>query len=612
MKLPWIIISCIHLAIAGFAGEPLELRVEGRRLYVKAHIPPGVTQFEVRIASDRNQTISRFSDISPNDLQYEKRQAQYAKYNRDFFYPVVDVALEPGMEGVGVFNDDARGTYIAGGPYYRERLVLASEIVIPPHKLEPWENALFVEPRTGNTLQRFYLTNTYPVILREFSHTYELLSEDWSGTVSIHIPDKNGVQELARQQIASPASPASKALKAFQGTGISRERLTTSLEALLRDLLRRQNNDPVSPMYGALHNFYDLDAKTHRTAYWIWGGAPFVKLAIDALTLPEIQEKFTRDTLMHSAEKVGNLYLKYQVREKNHPSRGSFLVIWVRGLREENGFKKWVGTSDSGMMVRWAIMPLFEATGDSTYLEAAKLWVDEEERLLDAYEIIPHRFYYDDDEFSPSILDETGWDPEGHAALYEVTGEDRYRQIGKQYMDQHMAKFARDDGLWQRVYNIETEETVETARMTRGLGWAMEGLLAMNRMYPDTEYLAYAEKMAEHLIRSQHPSGAWSFVFDLPPDSLGITEKGTAFWSLMFYQLYKATDQEKYLITARRALTWCLDHQYTGPDPEAIGSLVGNTPASAVGYRFFFNVSCAYTSGFLGLAILEELKLMEQ
>ena len=112
-----------------------------------------------------------------------------------------------------------------------------------------------------------------------------------------------------------------------------------------------------------------------------------------------------------------------------------------------------------------------------------------------------------------------------------MTREEEYRQIGKQYMDKHMAKFAREDGLWQRNYNIKTGKTTKTAYMTRGLGWAMEGLMAMNRMYPNSKYLDYAKKMAEHLIRWQHPSGVWSFKFNEPPESLGITEKGTAFWS---------------------------------------------------------------------------------
>lgn len=588
----------------------LRLEVTGSTLAIKAYIPKDNSQFEIEIESDRNRDISRFTDISANDKQAGERKAKYDTAKRDFWYPVVDVEVEPGMEGVCVFTGDTKGTYIFGGPYYTERFPVSREIVIPANKLENWENSLFVEPSKGKEVTRFFLRKTFPVVLREFSYDFKLLTEDWSGTVTLNVYTADGKVEIAKQKVqAKKQEWKDKVLESFKGKAISQKRLIASLKALIKDNLRRQNNNPYSPMDGSLYNFYDLDAKVHRSSYWIWGGAPFVKLVIDALKYPEITSEFNKEELMNSVEKIGQLYMKYQIQDSTHPSRGSMLVIWTRGLNSPNGYQKLIGTSDTGMMMRWAIIPLFQATGDSLYLASAKRWCLGEERLLKEYDQLPHWHVYDDEKFHESILDETGWDPEGHAALYEVTGEDRYRQIGKMYMDRRMSVFQREDGLWQRNYNRITKKVAPNANMTRGLGWAMEGLLAMNRMYPDTVYLEYAKKMAEHLLKSQLPSGAWAFTFSASPEEFGITDKGTAFWSLMFYQLYEATQDKKYLQAARKALTWCLENQYTGPDPEAIGSLVGRTPASAVGYRPYYNVSTAYTTAFFGLAILEELKL---
>ena len=295
--------------------------------------------------------------------------------------------------------------------------------------------------------------------------------------------------------------------------------------------------------------------------------------------------------------------------EEGHPSEGSFLVIWSRRF---NRYTKWIGTSDSGVMIRWALIPLFKATGDSTYLKASEYWCVQKGAMLDTFDILPHYYRYDEDRFNERILDETGWDPEGHAALYEVTGDDRYRKIGKEFMDKHMKAFQREDGLWHRAYDWTTEEHVETIKMTRGLGWAMEGLLAMNRMYPDTIYLEYAEKMAKQFQDNQNEDGSWSYIFDGDAEVVGISEKGTALWSMLFYQLYQATGKSAYLQTARNALNWCLENQYTGPDIEAIGGLVGSTPASMVGIRQYFPASCAYTTGFFGMAILEELKVLDK
>ena len=115
--------------------------------------------------------------------------------------------------------------------------------------------------------------------------------------------------------------------------------------------------------------------------------------------------------------------------------------------------------------------------------------------------------------------------------------------------------------------------------------------------------------MAEHLLKAQQPDGSWAFQFDQPVKKVGVSEKGTALWSLLLYRLHSGTKDPRHLAAARRALRWCIDQQYTGPDMEAHGSIVGVSPHSAVGYRPWFRVACVYTSGFFGLAVLEELKL---
>jgi hypothetical protein len=92
---------------------------------------------------------------------------------------------------------------------------------------------------------------------------------------------------------------------------------------------------------------------------------------------------------------------------------------------------------------------------------------------------------------------------------------------------------------------------------------------------------------------------------------VGFDDKGTPLWCYLFYRLYSATGDPKHLDAARKALTWCIQNQYIGPDPDAHGGVVGVNPQSAVSFRPWFRVSCAYTSGFFGLAVLEELKLAE-
>jgi hypothetical protein len=592
------------------SGTQLNLTLRGKQLRIEANLPSGTRQFEMRIESSRNNPITRFSAISPYDRDMERRRARYNRSPHDTWFPVVDIELEQGMEGVCIFKGDPSGAYTFGGPYYDDQAELSKTIVVPSGRLEYWENSLRV-PTKDIEIERFYLRKTYPALLDEFRHTINLLSVDWNGTVSLHVETDQGMRELASGQIGcGQMAWVDRELEAYKGKGMSRERLIAALSALITDGMRRQNTNPHSPTYGSFHTFYDFDAKLHRTAYWLWGGSPIVKMVCDAIRLPEIQSRFDTEDLVHRVDKVGQLYLKYQVRAADHPSRGSFLVIWTR---KPSGYRKWVGTSDSGIMHKWAILPLYHATGNPAYLEAARFWSLEKGRLLKRHEILPHYYLYDENRFNEGILDETGWDPEGHEALYLATGEDIHRQIARTYMDKHMAKFQNENGLWNRSYDIARRQAYPPSHMTRGMGWAMEGLLAMNTVFPDTIYLDYARKMAEHLVTHQRPDGSWYWVFDAEEgsDPAVTTEKGTPLWSFLFYRLYHATQDERYLVTARKALMWCLEHQYTGPDPEAIGGLVGRTNASMVGYRYFYDATCAYATGFFGLAILEELKLSE-
>ena len=585
------------------------LTKQGREILVEAYIPRGITEFELRIESDRNNPVSSAREISSTDPDPAERALEFQMSPLDVRYPVVDIRLEPGMDGVCIFEDEPAGNYIFGGPFFRESLTLEKVITLPAHKLEFWENSLMLDHTTPK-IEKIYLRKTFPVILRDFKHTIGLLSNDWSGKISIVIFEDKQPRAIASARIESEQMDVWKAknIEQMKGSGMARKRLIAALDLLIEDGLRRQNNNPYSPTYGNLYAFYDLEAKLHRTNYWNWASTHYVKMVLDAIKVPEIQQLYNTNELIEAVDKIGRNVLKYQLKEEGHPSQGSFLVIWSRRF---NRYTKWIGTSDSGVMIRWALIPLFQATGDSTYLEASKYWCLQKGGMLDTFTILPHYYLYDEDRFNERILDETGWDPEGHAALYEVTGDDQFRKIGKVFMDKHMKAFQREDGLWHRSYDWTTGKHVETIKMTRGLGWAMEGLLAMNRMYPDTIYLDYAEKMAKKLKDSQNDDGSWSFIFDGDPEEVGISEKGTALWSLLFYQLYEATGKSGYLQAARKALLWCLENQYTGPDVEAIGGLVGSTPASMVGVRQYFPASCAYTTGFFGLAILEELKIQE-
>jgi hypothetical protein len=224
------------------------------------------------------------------DPDPEARALEFQASPLDVRYPVVDIRLEPGMDGVCIFEDEPVGDYIFGGPFFRESLPLEQVITLPAHKLEYWENSLMLDHTTPK-IEKIYLRKTFPVILREFKHTINLLSKDWSGKISIVIFEDKEPIEIAFARIASKQMDAWKAknMEQMKGSGISRKRLIAALDLLIEDGLRRQNNNPYSPTYGSLHAFYDLEAKLHRTSYWNWASTALLWCLENQYTGPDTE-----------------------------------------------------------------------------------------------------------------------------------------------------------------------------------------------------------------------------------------------------------------------------------------------------------------------------------
>ena len=176
-------------------------------------------------------------------------------------------------------------------------------------------------------------------------------------------------------------------------------------------------------------------------------------------------------------------------------------------------------------------------------------------------------------------------------------------------MDNMIRMFESPNGLWYRRYHQDTKTVSRVESITRGQGWAMEGLLAMDRMIPDSIYLEKAVKLADHLLHYQQPEGYWFTRMQGTLKENGISEKGTALWSLLFYYLYERTGDERHLHAARRALAWCVRIQENGDDYHAFGGIAGVSPMSGVVFRPWFPLVCLYTCSFAGLAIIEELKI---
>jgi len=231
--------------------------------------------------------------------------------------------------------------------------------------------------------------------------------------------------------------------------------------------------------------------------------------------------------------------------------------------------------------------------------------------LTRTFDIIPMDYMIRAGRWKDYALNEQGFGTEGINELFKVDPDPDYQRIGDEYMKMLLKKFESEEGIWNRMYRIDEGRKVPTRYVAKSQGWATEGLLANYELTGDNMYLDKAENIAEQLMKYQSSNGSWQFIYN-SGNTNETAEKATAIWSVLFYKLYHHTQNENYLQTARKALLWCLNNQYNGPDPLAHGGLVAVTRASGVIYRRWFPMECLYASGFFGLAVLEELALQEK
>ena len=589
----------------------IHIQKQDRHIHIRGQMDglPGL--LEIRFTSDRNQSISSYHEVSSRHPDAEEIRKARQNETWDIFYPVVDIVPTGSMQGVAGFNQSLQTLYSINGMLNQALFIMmGSKITLENEYLLNWENSVYIESE-GAQMTSFYLTDQVEVT-RELDLRYDLLSASWSGEVAVYsVPER---EELARVSIDDSAiNPAQGSLSRLSGKGLSRERLIASLVATLHYTMGSQDKSTRSKTRNGLCLFYDMEAETYRRPTWIWGWGPSIKLLIESAQLGEVVKSIPRETLLKTARDIGETSLEFQELDPDSPAQGIIMSRWSenRGTLLQNyGYEEYYSIADAQFLAGWGWIPLYKATGDERYLEGARLLTETTGKLTREFDIIPMDYMVRAGKWKEYALNEQGFGTEGINELYQVDPQPSYQKTGDEYMKMLLKKFDSESGIWNRRYNIPVDERVPTAYHTRGVGWAMEGLLAVYELTGDVLYLEKAKKMGRHLVSSQLSNGSWSYDFH-SMDEKEISEKGTALWSLLFYKLYDFTGDPEYLSVARKALTWCLDNQYDGPDLHAHGGLVGLSRQSGVVYRHWFPLTCSYTSGFFGLAVLEELKIQE-
>lgn len=302
---------------------------------------------------------------------------------------------------------------------FLEVSILADNII---NEVEPRFYSLRVES-LARELTQFYLSKRLPLVFPKIKHRFELLSDQWSGRVELYA-DLNGKEQKIAEYEVKPTS-FSGALSRFRGP----ESTNALLQALRKSVaftLRCQKKNPHSPGFEGLNLFYDLDARTDRTSYWMWAWGPSVRLLLDVSERPEFSAK--RDNLFIIAGQTGDSTLCFLWQEPGNPLDQIMLSRRDRGSNVPEGFLGAITFADSLFLAGWAWIPLYEKLGNERYLDLTRQLVQSSNKLMGDFKVLPHSYYVDIENWSDFTLDESGFGMEGYAEAYRATQNESYRQ----------------------------------------------------------------------------------------------------------------------------------------------------------------------------------------
>lgn len=590
---------------------------DGTRIGVSMRPEGDRQQVEVRLYSDANERVFEYSDISPYapgarnaqtgavfDPDWGKREALDRQSDRELRFPVVDIRPREGMQLVLEMNVVESGSYCWNGGFWPETRDLIKEIRVPFERVELWENALQIYPKT-NAIERVYMACQPAVVDGQLACAFETLRSDWRGTVAVHDVDSGAC--LGRVKVSSaPELPA-----VASGQGVSRERMVEALSWATRFMLGCENDKADSPMAGGQFLLYDLAARMRLRSDWPWAWGPSAQMLTEAAKIEGLDAGLGAGGLTSAALRLDEASLRQQILDEGHPACGFVRTTIEPGPTREHGFNNRASAADTLFLVGWGWMPLYRATRDPRFLQASERVVLAVERLLDQSQgdVVPQAYDLKRHSWGRNMFFESSMSMTGLAAVCQETGEARHVAVMRRYVDKLLAAFERGDGLWDAMLYGDTGEVQSCNYFVKSFGYCVDGLLAVHGVDPEQGHLERALKITAHVLDAQQPDGSWSVRLDRPPAEVGTSDKATALWACLFVRLFKATGDQTYLDAGMKALEWCMDHQYYGDDPIARGGIVGRSWPSGIIYRHWFDMITTYTVAFFGIALCEALSL---
>jgi hypothetical protein len=579
----------IEIAASGLVGTSYELRID----------TAGIR--EVELGRDVNEPGIIYLPPREGPISLIARPRDVNTAEAVFFFN--DLVNADGWELLFRFPTGARGTWKLNGRFSKLGGALTDDISIPASALERGENLLYFESAVL-TPPKLSFRRTLPAGAA-FSCGVTAASPGWSGRVLLMRRGADGesvvLADVALVGRAATRRPSASATQWWQ----NRAAVADAAIATGRNLLSAQIADSRSFFHGGFNLVYDPQRGSPRISHWIWSWGPSIALLLELEKLPAAQKAGLSPAFRTAAIAAGRRSLAFEVTGPQHPAAGVSTVRWEPSRAVPGGWVEYISTADSLFLAGWGWMALHGATGESEFLRRTESLVAAAERLMEQYPVVPQDWVVQRQRWTPHTLDESVFGMVGFRTLYAATKSPTVAAAGKRFLDSHLARMSRGSGLLERAWMREENRAIWDPDI-KGHAWVVEGYLDAHQLSGDAKCLELARALTARVLDCQGEDGAWTYLFRKPAGDDPRDDKGTAIWAYMLYQVHRVTNDPAHRAAARRAVGWCLQHQYRGDDPHLEGGLLH---VNAMAYVRRRPMTILYSTTFFGLALLEELAL---
>lgn len=359
-----------------------------------------------------------------------------------------------------------------------------------------------------------------------------------------------------------------------------------------------------SQFEGSCFAIYDYTNGCHRMPAWLWSDAPAVSAALAIIRsgkYPELKEK-----LEQLALSIGETFLKTQIKEEAEETCGALVSRYRYYGKTQRSFDCLLGPNDTSFSVKWALLPLYEYTGEERYLHAALKAMDWVERCVYGLDYIPSHYYFEEKRWEGQAFVDTGFCAEGFSRCQEMGLRD-YKKTIEFLMTRFLEQFSLGNGWYGQ--NYIPGKGVDTRLFTRGQAWVLEGLLACRRALGQGQFEREAENLVAKMICMQNPDGSFSYLLghqepmERDRKGSGICEKATAIFAWLFLEYDRLYSDTAARIAASKALAWC-EHNMTMEKGAGYGGIRAAGLASGITGLPFLKVATGYANAYYILAKL--------